>query len=84
MTPSPKKYDLTAHHFNDPGGYGTQFAKSWTAATGSGLTDVQDAGTEWRIGLDGGCAQSQSAITYRQNLYATRFFGIEVEVKVTP
>ncbi|MFN8668162.1 MAG: Ig-like domain-containing protein [Gemmatimonadaceae bacterium] len=84
VTPSPKKYDLTAHHFNDPGGYGTQFAKSWTAATGSGLTDVQDAGTEWRMGLDGGCAQSQSAITYRQNLYATRFFGIEVEVKVTP
>lgn len=84
VTPAPKKYDLKAYGFNDPGGYGTSIARSFAGATGSGFTDVQDAGTEWRIGLDGGCTPTSVGVTFRQGLYPQRFAGIQVEVKVTP
>ena len=78
------QYDLTAYGFIDPGGYGTSYARTWTGPTGSGLTDVVNAGAEWRMGLDGGCSTSASGVTFRQQLYAQRFAGIEVEVKVSP
>lgn len=73
------QYELVADGFNDPGGYGTEFRRTFGGA-GSG---VEEAGSEYRIALDGGCATTPEAIAFRQNLYATRFAGIQVRVKVT-
>lgn len=53
-------------------------------ATGTGIGAVQDQIIGWRISLDGGCAQSTSAVQFRQTLYATRFAGIAVELTVLP
>lgn len=84
VTPAPKSHAVKAYGFNDAGGYGTSYTKTFTGATGGSLVDVVDAGTEWRMGLDGGCSTTQAGVAFRQNLYATRFAGMQVEVKVTP
>lgn len=84
VTPAPKSYALKAYGFNDTALYGTSYTKNWTAATGTGFTDVQQVGSEWRMGLDGGCTPTSSGITFRQGLYASRFAGIQAEIKVTP
>jgi hypothetical protein len=77
------RYDLTATGFSAGGPWGTEFQKSWSGATGDGFLDVKDAGAEWRMALEGGCATDPGVIAFRQNLYATRYGGIKVRVKVT-
>jgi hypothetical protein len=77
-------YDLKASGFSDPGGFGNQFLKTFSGATGTGIGDVQDAGTEFKIVLAMGCATTSGAITARQNLYATAFAGIVVQSKISP
>lgn len=84
VTPAPKSYAIKAYGFNDNGGYGTSYTRTFTGATGGALTDVQDVGTDFRVGLDGGCSTTQNGVTFRQGLYASRFQGIQVEVKVVP
>ncbi|MEP7384665.1 MAG: Ig-like domain-containing protein [Gemmatimonadota bacterium] len=82
--PGATSYTVLARDFNDPGGYGTSYTKTFTGATGTGIGAVQDQIIGWRISLDGGCAQSATAVQFRQNLYATRFAGIAVELTVLP
>ncbi|MGE0553883.1 MAG: hypothetical protein AB7R55_10685, partial [Gemmatimonadales bacterium] len=64
-------------------GFGTTFNRTWSAATGTGMQDIVDLGSQWRVGMTSGCATQQFAITFRQDLYATTFANIEAEVKVT-
>lgn len=49
--------------------------------TGS-FMDVFDGGTYYGVPMDGGCAQLQSSITFRQNLYATQYAN--AQLLVTP
>ncbi len=78
-----QSYALHAYGFNDPGGVGTDYTRTFTGPTGSGLTAVVDMGTEYKMGVQGGCG-SPSNITYRQGLYNSEFAGTVIEVKVTP
>ncbi|MEZ4457984.1 MAG: hypothetical protein R2882_15780, partial [Gemmatimonadales bacterium] len=80
--PGASSYDLKSDGFS-LSGFGTTFNRSWSEQTGTGIGDVVDLGSQWRVGMTSGCAISESAISFRQNLYATTFAHIEAEVKVT-
>lgn len=84
VTPTPSSYTMTVKSINDPGGVGTQFVKTFAGPTTSGPFQVVDSGSEYRITLASGCAQTQSAVVFRQNLYATNFGNADVEVVVVP
>ncbi|MEZ4456291.1 MAG: Ig-like domain-containing protein, partial [Gemmatimonadales bacterium] len=59
-------YEIIADHFNDPGGRGTEYRRTFTAATGTEFDDVQDAGANFRIALAGGCNTTPEGIQSRQ------------------
>ncbi|MGE3616331.1 MAG: hypothetical protein AB7L66_10710, partial [Gemmatimonadales bacterium] len=80
--PGATSYALKADGFS-LSGFGTTFNRTWSEQTGTGMQDVVDLGSQWRVGMTSGCATSESAISFRQNLYATTFAKIEAEVKVT-
>ncbi|MFN8575031.1 MAG: Ig-like domain-containing protein [Gemmatimonadaceae bacterium] len=82
-TSPAQSYALHAYGFNDPGGLGSDYTRTFSGPTGSGFTAVVDAGTDYKMGVQGGCG-SPSNITFRQNLYNANFAGTVIEVKVTP
>jgi hypothetical protein len=84
VSPAPASYTMTVKSINDPGGVGTQFVKTFTGPTAPGQFQVVDNGSEYRITLASGCAQTQSAVAFRQNLYATNFGNADVEVLIVP
>lgn len=83
VAPAPMLYAMKVTSINDPT-LGTTFNKSWTVPTGSGIYEVADAGSEYRITLASGCATNDFAITFRQNLYQTNFGGAQIQIKITP
>ncbi|MFN8583668.1 MAG: hypothetical protein U0163_22155, partial [Gemmatimonadaceae bacterium] len=82
-TSPAQSYALHAYGFNDPGGVGTDYTRTFSGPTGSGFTAVVDMGNDYKMGVQGGCGSS-SNITFRQNLYNAEFAGTVIEVKVTP
>ncbi len=73
-------YELLATDFGDNADpFGGSFTYSWT---GPG-DRVSEMGNEWRVQLEGGCATNDFAITFRQNLYRTRYENARLEVTVS-
>lgn len=79
-------YQLVADQFNDPDGvYGTMYSKTFSGPTGTGVDQVQDAGSEYRILLvPAGCSSIlESSIQARITREQNRFAGIRVRVKAS-
>ena len=79
------QYDMDAYHFNDPLYFGKEYSRTWTGPQsdhGNKSTAIEDLGSQWRIGLSGGCGPDEGQADRVSNL-KSRFAGMVVEVTIT-
>lgn len=77
-------YEVRADGFNHPT-LGTEYNRTFSGPEGgTALYSVQDAGSSWRIRIEGGgCAISDEARAVMRQAMFTRFAGIRVRYRVT-
>ena len=78
------QYDMDAYNFNDPLYFGKEYVRTWTGPQGdhgAKSTPIEDLGSQWRIGLSGGCGPDDGQGDRVSNL-KSRFAGMVVQVTV--
>lgn len=72
-------YSIMATDFGDNADpFGGLFELTWSGPS----NDVLDHGDYWRIRLEGGCAQTQTALDARRGFYEVRYGNARIEVTV--